>query len=75
LTYILEYMYINFTYKIAMTNIGFNKKNALFTNTLGLNLKKKRVKCYTWSIHLYGAKIWTLWNADQKYLEGFEMWC
>jgi len=39
LTYILEYMYINFTYKIAMTNTGFNKKKALFTSTLGLNLR------------------------------------
>jgi len=24
---------------------------------------------------LYGAKTWMLWAADQKYLEGFEMWC
>jgi len=62
-------MYINFTYKIAMTNRGFNKKNALFTSTLDLNLTKKLVKCYTWSIYLYGAEIWTLRNADQKYLK------
>jgi hypothetical protein len=24
---------------------------------------------------LYGAEIWTLWKIDQKYLEGFEIWC
>jgi len=24
---------------------------------------------------LYGAETWTLWAADQKYLESFEMWC
>ena len=24
---------------------------------------------------LYGAETWTLRSADQKYLEGFEMWC
>ena len=24
---------------------------------------------------LYGAEIWTLRAADQKYLESFEMWC
>jgi len=24
---------------------------------------------------LYGAEIWTLREADQKYLESFEMWC
>jgi len=75
LTYILEYMYINFTYKIAMTYTGFNKKKALFTSTLVLNLRQKLAKCYAWSIYLYGAKIWTLQNADQKYMEDFEMWC
>ena len=24
---------------------------------------------------LCGAETWTLWAADQKYLESFEMWC
>jgi hypothetical protein len=33
------------------------------------------VKCYIWSIVLYGAKTWTLWKVNQKYLERFEMWC
>jgi len=75
LTYILEYMYIYFTYKIAMNNTEFNKKRALFTSTLGLNLRKELVKCYTWSIYLSTVETWTLRNADQKYLEGFEMWC
>ena len=34
--------------------------------TLDLNLRKKLVKCYTWSMALYGAETWTLWAADQK---------
>jgi len=33
------------------------------------------VKCYVWSIALYGAETWTLWAVDQKHLESFEMWC
>jgi hypothetical protein len=33
------------------------------------------VKCYIWSIALYGAGTWTLRAVNQKYLEGFEMWC
>jgi hypothetical protein len=33
------------------------------------------VKCYIWSIALYGAENWTLRKLDQKYLESFEMWC
>jgi len=33
------------------------------------------VKCYSWSIALYGAETWTLRAVDQKHLESFEMWC
>ena len=33
------------------------------------------MKCYIWSIALYGAETWTLWAVDQKHLESFEMWC
>jgi len=37
-------------------------------------LRKKLVKCYIWSIALYGAETWTHRTVDQKYLESFEMW-
>jgi hypothetical protein len=40
--------------RIAMAKAAFTKKRALFTNTLDLELKKKIVKCYVWSIALYG---------------------
>ena len=40
-----------------------------------LNLRNKLVKCYIWSIALYGADTWTLRVADKKCLKGFEMWC
>jgi hypothetical protein len=60
---------------IAMAKPAFNKKRALFTRTLDLKKKKKLVKCYIWSIVLYGAEIWTLRAADQKHLVSFEMWC
>ena len=42
---------------------------------LNVNLRKKLIKCYIWSMPLYGAETWTLQAADQKYLESFEMWC
>jgi hypothetical protein len=32
-------------------------------------LGKKSVECYTWSIALLGAEIWTIRKVDQKYLE------
>jgi hypothetical protein len=34
-----------------MAKAAFNKKRALFTSTLDLELRKKLVKCYIWSIH------------------------
>ena len=51
--------------RIAMTKAAFNKKKNPFTSKLDLNLRKKLVKCY----------VWTLRATDQKRLESFEMWC
>jgi hypothetical protein len=56
---------------IDVAKTAFNKKRALFTSTLDLELRKKLVKCYVWSIALYGAETWTLRAVDQKYLESF----
>ena len=61
--------------RIAMAKAAFNKKKALFVSTLDLELRKKLVKSYIWSIALYGAETWTLRPVDQKHLESFEMWC
>ena len=58
-----------------MAKAAFNKKKNLFTSKLDLNLRKKLVKCYVWSMALYGAEAWTLQTTDQKRLENFEMWC
>jgi hypothetical protein len=56
-----------------MEKAAFNKKRALFTSKIDLELRKKIVKCYIWSISLYGAETLTLWGEDQKHLESFEM--
>jgi hypothetical protein len=61
--------------RIAMAKAAFSKKRALFTSTLDLLLRKKLVKCYIWSIALYGAETRTLRAVDQKHLESSEMWC
>jgi hypothetical protein len=60
--------------RIAMAITALNKKT-LFTSKLDLELRKKLVKCYIWSITLYGVETWTLGKLDQKYLESFERWC
>ena len=51
--------------RIAMAKAAFSKKT-LFTSKLDLNLRKKLIKCYIWSMALYGAETWTLRAADQK---------
>jgi hypothetical protein len=61
--------------RIAMAKAAFNKKRTLFISTLDLELRKKLVKCYIWSMALYGAETWTLRTIDQKHLGSFEMWC
>ena len=49
------------------------RSGALFTSTLDLKLRKKLVKCYIWSIALYGAETWMIRAVDQKHLESFQM--
>jgi hypothetical protein len=39
-----------------MAKAAFNKKNTLFISKLDLELRKKLVKIYIWSIALYGAE-------------------
>jgi len=62
-------------YRFAMAKTLFNRKKALCTSKLDLNLRKKVVKCYIWSIAVCGAVTWTLRKVDQKHLGSFEMWC
>ena len=50
-------------------------EKAALNNKLDLNLRKKLVKCYIWTIAFYGAETWTLQKVDQKQLGSFEMWC
>ncbi|MGX9339094.1 hypothetical protein, partial [Pantoea dispersa] len=61
--------------RIAMAKAAFIKKRSLLTSKLSLELRKKLVKCYIWSIALYGSETWTMRKMEKKYLESFEMWC
>ena len=47
----------------------------VFNRKLNIELKKKLVRCYVWSVALYGSETWTLTKLERKYLESFEMWC
>jgi len=46
-----------------MAKVAFNKRKTLFTSQLDLNLRKKLVKCYTWSTALYDTEAWELQNT------------
>jgi hypothetical protein len=54
-----------------MAETASNKKRTLFTSTLNLELRKKLVKCYIWSIAVNGAETWTLRAVDHKQVESF----
>ena len=58
-----------------MAEAAFNKKKAIFTSKLDLNLWKKLVECCIWSSVLYGAETWTVGKLYQKCKGSFETWC
>jgi hypothetical protein len=58
-----------------MAKAELNKKRALFTSKMDLELRKKLVNWYIWGTTLCGAETWTIRAVDQKHLESFEMWC
>jgi hypothetical protein len=62
-------------YRIVMAKAAFSRKKTFCTSKLDLNLRKKLVKCYIWSIALNGAETGTLQKVHHNYLESFELWC
>jgi len=58
----------------AKGKAAFNKKKALFTSKLDLNLGKKIAKLHIGSIGVCGTETWTLRKKDLKYLKIFEIW-
>ena len=53
-----------------MAKEAFNRKRSTFYGPLEKKLRKRLVKCFVWSVALYGALQWN----EQKLLEAFEMW-
>ena len=46
--------------RIAIAKEAFNRKISLLTSKMIIELRKKLVRFYVWSITLYGLEIWTL---------------
>ncbi|KAF0750315.1 Uncharacterized protein FWK35_00037690, partial [Aphis craccivora] len=62
--------------RIAQAKRAFqNKKHLLTTNSMDLEVRKRFLKIYIWSIALYGCETWTISAIEKRKLEAFEMWC
>jgi len=56
--------------RMVMTKAAFDKKKALFTRKMDLNLRKKLVQCYTWSTAVCGVGTWTLQSQSRSEIPG-----
>jgi hypothetical protein len=54
--------YVEATLKstIAMAKASFNKNEIVFSNIFDLNVRKKLLQYYIWSVILCGVETWTL---------------
>lgn len=61
--------------RIGKAKTTFNKMSAIFkSHNLSLETKIRHLRCYVFSVLLYGVESWTLTEATTKKLEAFEMW-
>ena len=61
--------------RIALSKQAFQKMSSILKNrTISINTKTRVLKCYVWSILLYGSESWTISTDMEKRLEAAEMW-
>uniref|UniRef100_A0A8D8VC16 Craniofacial development protein 2 n=1 Tax=Cacopsylla melanoneura TaxID=428564 RepID=A0A8D8VC16_9HEMI len=62
--------------RIEMARTSFNRMRPVLCNMhLNLNTRIRVLKCYVFSVLLYGVEVWTLTKETLNRLESFEMWC
>ncbi len=62
--------------RIAKAKNQFNRMRKFLCNRkISLELRKRIMKCYVWSVLLYGVETWTLNEDSYRRLKSFEMWC
>ena len=62
--------------KIVLAKNAFNKIRNLVTNSkISMEIRKRFIKYYVWSVLLYGCETWTMSTTDEKKMEAVEMWC
>jgi hypothetical protein len=61
--------------RIALSKQAFQKMSPVLKNrAISINTKTRVLKCYVWSILLYGSECWTISKEMEKRLEATEMW-
>uniref|UniRef100_A0A8D8T8A4 Craniofacial development protein 2 n=1 Tax=Cacopsylla melanoneura TaxID=428564 RepID=A0A8D8T8A4_9HEMI len=61
--------------RIAKARSTFNSMGSVFkSHNLTLDTKMRLLKCYVFSVLLYGVETWTLTQDTTKKLEAFELW-
>ena len=61
--------------RIAMAKGAFSNIRPLLTNSnISLGTRLRVVKCYIWSLLLYGCETWTVNKTTESKIKAFEMW-
>lgn len=62
--------------RIEIARRAFKKWYPVFTNrNISIQTRLRTLRCYIWSILLYGCETWTLKIDTMNKIEAFEMWC
>ena len=58
-----------------MSKVNFRKMSTILTNMrLNIQTRKRVLKCFIWSVLLYGCETWTISSVMRKRIEAAEMW-
>ena len=61
--------------RIGMAKANFGEMRRILTDlNLGIGIRIRTLKCYIWSVMLYGCETWTISREMKKRLEAAEMW-
>lgn len=61
--------------RIGKARSTFNQMSAVFkSHDLTLETKIRLLRCYVYSVLLYGVETWTMRDETEKRLEAFELW-
>ena len=61
--------------RIGMAKSSFDNMRKILTNmNLSMKLRLRMLKCFVWSVLLYGCEAWTLDRELRRRVEAVEMW-